>query len=521
MSDPRSNDALDTRLGRLAAAPDRADWDDVLARADASTSPPRAERRFLRLGLAGLGMAAPGAVIAVLLVLSPPKGATTQAPGLTYRTIPAWRSNSVPPAISAAIAKFGSSPLPQSVARVLQGVTFSGLVEVYRAIRPNGTYATLTLSEDQGVRDAGSCMDGTVVVPADPSGAPRRVVVPDVGGLRPEDASHRLREAGLTVRLLDPPPTPPANGIVRGVGSPDTINPPSGTSLFAGAEVAVPAVDRLATPPPEPLAVMPCDLGGESSGHWIVGAVGPDITGGRTEWPKGITVDATVENGTYLLPLLPRDCEHEGPPVALGMTDATGVEVARPDITELKLAESWQIDSPPKCPAPGPSTDATYRVFERASAPRDHVPPDPSSLTDPEAFPVPIDHTLLRAARQTATVGRYGRVTVYVAKPAGRVGACLLIYGDGGVTGFTRCVGQVELARGELISRMQHSRQGDPMVVAGLLPDDFTGVHDGSKSNTLEGNVWVLVYPTADSVPAHVTAIRSDGTTTLIAIPTS
>ena len=480
------------------------------------------ERRFLRRGLAGLGVAALGAVVSVLLVLAPAKDATTQAPGPAYRTIPAWRSDSVPPAISAAIAKFGSSPWPQSVARVLEGVTFSGLVEVYRAIRPDGTYATLTLSEDREVHDADSCINGTAVVPADPSGAPRRVVVPDVGGLRPKDAGRRLQDAGLTVRLLDPPPTPPANGIVRGVGYPDAINPPSGTSLFAGAEVAVPAVERLAAPPPvEPVAVMPCDLGGAGGGRWIVGAVGPGITGGRTEWPNGITVDATVENGTYLLPLLPRGCEHEGPPVSLVMTDATGAEVARPDITELKLAESWQIDSPPKCPVPGPPTDATYGVFERASAPRDHLPPDPSSLTGIEAFPVPIDHTLLRAARQTEAVGRYGRLTVYVAKPAGRVGACLLIYGDLGVTGITQCVGQAEPARGELISRMQHSRQGDPVVVAGLLPDEFTEVQDGSKSDTLEGNVWVLVYPTGDTVPAHVTAVRSDGTTMLIAIPPS
>ena len=73
MSDPHSIDALDARLRRLAAAPDRADWDDVLARADASTSRPRSERRFLRLGLAGLGVAALGAVIAVLLVLAPPR----------------------------------------------------------------------------------------------------------------------------------------------------------------------------------------------------------------------------------------------------------------------------------------------------------------------------------------------------------------------------------------------------------------------------------------------------------------
>ncbi len=66
---------------------------------------------------------------------------------------------------------------------------------------------------------------------------------------------------------------------------------------------------------------------------------------------------------------------------------------------------------------------------------------------------------------------------------------------------------------------MQHSRQDDPTVIAGLLPDGYVEVRAGARQSTVEGNAWYLVYGHDELVPQSVSAIRADGTARTVAAP--
>ncbi len=68
---------------------------------------------------------------------------------------------------------------------------------------------------------------------------------------------------------------------------------------------------------------------------------------------------------------------------------------------------------------------------------------------------------------------------------------------------------------GELVATMRHAAADDPLVVAGILLDGFAEIRAGSRSSTVESNVWVLVSAANDPVPPQVTAVRADATVQL------
>jgi hypothetical protein len=523
---PPADDAVASRLRAIAGAPDLRDWDDVVRRAAPSARLTGRRRRRLGLVLTAAGLSCLAAVLVVFLVLAPTDRATAPSGIVTYRTAPPLAPTDIPPAIKAALHSLGASRFPPAVVELVEGATFSGRAFAYRGIGPDGRYATFVLDDHkrglniQRVQTSFGCLMGTATIPEDPRGAPRRVVVPDVTGLRPEEASRRLQAAGLEVRLLRPP-----HHLPGAVAQLSAIFPASGTSVFAGTTVAVPAVERL-----EPSAatsigekdIRPCAVGGDEAGRWIVGAAAPAVAGVRTEWAGGAAVDGVVRNGMYLLPLLPRDCDHSGPPTAIVATGAGGATLTRitsPDERFTKTVDTWALDPEQSCDHPD-STEvagASFSVFDRPATPDDRLP---APLVDApgETFGAPIDSSSVRIARRTGAVGRYGDVAVVAARPAGSHGACLVLAGDG-VTGGGVCTTRADAALGGAVTRMQHSAQGDPVVIAGLLPDGYVEVRSGDRRSTVEGNAWLLTFQQADAIPKSVKAVRADGTVRTLSVP--
>ena len=520
MTPPRPDDeAIAARLRRLAGAPDRADWGDVVERATSTARSSQGGRRWpraLRPALAVAAVAGLAGIVGVLLVLAP-KDSPPARTAWTYQTHVPLDEASIPPTIRAALAKLGPTTLPEAVVPLLSGATFSGAVFAFRGIGPDGRYATFVLDVDRNLqtRHISDCLADGAVVPRDPPSAPRRIVVPDVSGLTPDEAGSLLQQAGLAVRRLEPP----APG--RAVGIADTVIPPIGTSLYVGTAVDVPSVSRLGASPDAPSSpVQLCDVGGDTRGRWIMGTSSPDVAGIATAWPDAITVDGRVMNGMFLLPLLPRDCRNVGPPKSLILTYAGGPKIDRlsgKNELFVKLADTWALDPEPQC---GISVaPPTYSVFDRPITAQDVLPPGIAEKPE-ESFPLPIDTSTVRVARTTKPAGRYGRLTLIVVQPAGRRGICMYIRGETVGSGGT-CRTPSRPTEGEFVATMRHSAADDPLVVAGVLPDGFTEVRAGSRTSTVDGNVWVLVYAANDPVPPQVTAVRADGTSTPLTIPTS